>query len=415
MEIVKNIFSWKVPKFIKDSVWTFVGMLIVGFSGLVLQTIINGYYSSDSLGIYVQTTSFYTLFAAISAMGLDTSLVKSISEHSNNINHCKRILSAALVLVLISSSIVLGLFFLLKKWNVSIFSSQLIENAFGYIVWAVPLFAVNKMFISALNALRLMKGYSFIRSIRWILVLSFTFVFTLLGKELPYSLLAYVFAELILLLYFVFAKFRGWICFDRLIYWMRKHLSYGVYGLFMSVISEINTNVLVIISGYFLSLSEIALIGFVMSFIKAITMMVTTIQINFNPLFAQKSSLNLKTEIEKKMSKIYKVTMLTSFPLLLLVLGVYQIYVIGFMGPDFANTIKYFLIVAIGAILVYIFQWNTTMLLLSRQFKCEIFRMMSVSLLKFFVTYIFTKHWGMIGNLWAYTAVELYSVCINIL
>lgn len=407
-------FSKRTSKFVKDSAWTFISLLIVGFSGLLLQTLINRSFSSESLGIYLQIVSYYTLFSALSSMGLETSIVKLVSENQGSIFACKQILSAAILLVIASSLVIFLFLFLLDAFDVLIFSSETIRDEFGYIAVAIPLFAINKMFIATLNAFRLMKCYSTIRLIRWILVFLISSAFIWFNKDLRYCLLAYVYTELILFIYFVLVRFRGWICFMDMSLWVRKHLCYGVYGLFMSVIGEVNTNMLVIISGYFLSLSEVALVGFVMSFTKAITMALTSIQINYNPMFVNCSKLNNRHEIELNISKIYKVTILTSIPLLIISVLSYHIYVTCFMGADFTDSVKYFLLVSFGAVLCYIFQWNSSMLLLSGRFKGEITRVISVVIIKLIVTYLLTRYYGLVGNLSAYMLVELYSVGINI-
>jgi O-antigen/teichoic acid export membrane protein len=183
----------------------------------------------------------------------------------------------------------------------------------------------------------------------------------------------------------------------------------------MSVIGQVNANILVIISGYFLSLREIALIGFIMSFASAITIIATAVQLNFNPVFAKHNKQGSKSEVEHKIEQIYKTTTLTSVPICIAVVLSYYIYTTFFMGANFAHSYMYFSIVAIGAILTYFSQWNTSMLLLSGEFKGEMFRVISVLLLKLLITFTFTKYIGFVGNLLAYTVVEVYSVTINML
>lgn len=83
------------------------------------------------------------------------------------------------------------------------------------------------------------------------------------------------------------------------------------------------------------------------------------------------------------------------------------------MGSDFNNTFRLYIIVAVGALLSFCFQWTSSMLILSREFKGEIIRVIVVVVFKICVTYLFTKYIGIAGNLLSYTVTELISVAIS--
>ncbi len=399
-------------KFVSDTIWTLVGMGIVGCSGLLLQTLINGYYSTTILGVYSQVIVLYTLFTAISCMGIETSTLKYISEHIEDKFEMGSILTSSILIMIVSSALVISILYVLSFLGVSIFSTIEVEKSFSYIVFAIPLFAINKNFIAVFNAARKMKQYSIARTLRWTLICLFTIISVLLEKGIECCLYAYFFAELILVIYFLFF-FRRWFTLKGVGFWIKKHLVYGLMGLFMTVISEMNNNLLVLIAGYYLSLKEIGIIAFVMTFTKTINIISSAIQINFNPLFVECCKKNAPNLVRSHISKIFRIVKYAVAPLFASSLLTYYLYTSLFMGSDFNNTFRLYIIVAVGALLSFCFQWTSSMLILSREFKGEIIRVIVVVVFKICVTYLFTKYIGIAGNLLSYTVTELISVAIS--
>ena len=409
--LIKFLIDRLKIKFVSDTIWTMVGMVVVGCSGLLLQTLI-GHHSITTLGIYSQVIVLYTLFTAISCMGIETSTLKYISENIEDKFKMGSILTSSILIMIVSSTLVISTLYVFSFFGISIFSTVEVEKSFSYIVFAIPLFAINKNFIAVFNAAREMKRYSIARTLRWTLICLFTIISILLEKGIEYCLYAYFITELILAIYF-FIFFREWFTLKGVGFWIKKHLIYGLMGLFMTVLNEMNNNLLVLIAGYYLSLKEIGVIAFVMTFTKTINIISSAIQINFNPLFVECFKNKALDSVRTHIYKIFKIVKYTAIPLFASSLLGYYLYTSFFMGSDFNNTFGLYVIVAVGALLCFCFQWTSSMLVLSREFKGEVVRVIVVFVFKICVTFLFTKYIGIIGNVLSYTITELISVAIS--
>ena len=223
--------------------------------------------------------------------------------------------------------------------------------------------------------------------------------------------MAYVLGELLICLY-CFYFFMKDFCFNHLWQWFRIHVAYGVFGLLMRVVSEMNNNILVLIAGYFLTLKETGIISFVMVFTKSISLLSSAVQINFNPIFVEKYSQKKISEILAYTSKIYHHIFLMALPLFVTSVLLYYMYIRLFMGESMLDSVYLYLIVAFGTLLCFIFQWPSSMLILSANFRKETERIVLVVIVKIFLTYMLTKSFGIMGNLLSYTITEVFSIFI---
>jgi O-antigen/teichoic acid export membrane protein len=275
-------------RFQQEVLWN-VGSLSIGAVCLIAVNLLVGlfYQSTAPLGIFNQVFAAYIFFSQFAALGIHFSVLKHVAEHTDDRRECSVVIGSSLLLVLVSSAVVSGVSFTARGAIGRFLKSP--QVAVG-IAWAVPglfLFAVNKVLLNSINALRWMKSFAILRALRAVTMMVFVLVSCMLrfpAERLPMALSA---AELaVLLASLALIVKRGYLAgpFHGLGRWWRRHLSFGLRGFTSGVMLELNTRVDMLMLGYFATDAVVGVYSFAAILAEGLFQFLVVLRNNYSPL-----------------------------------------------------------------------------------------------------------------------------------
>lgn len=390
-----NNFSLK-SKFVTDVVWSGAATLVVGGSALLLQTLIGVYYNSEGIGLYSQVLAYYLILTSLGNFGFEISILKHAAEFSKDENKLKDLYTSAQLLTIITALIVVLVAYLIIDYYPGVFSSEEVGNGLLYCLPGVFFFSVNKNSNIFNSGLRYIKSFSLVKVFRWISIASIVFYVLFTKTEFNYIFLAFSFVEFVLFCYFILAHWKY--IFKITDYsWLKIHFKYGYTNVLSSMISVLSSNLLILISGYYLSKAETGVVSFIVTFTVIFSVISSSIQINFNPIFAKKWALNDLKGITENLKKIFKYNLLIFSPLLLFTFGLYYGYTSLFMPIDFLTTFQLFVVMALGACLNFTFCWPATMLNMAGEVHKNLLRIGLTFVCNIMVSFMCIKFYGING------------------
>jgi O-antigen/teichoic acid export membrane protein len=234
--------------------WTTGSFIILGISGIIINIWIARFRGAEALGIFNQVFAFYIFVSQICTFGIHLSVLKYISENSNNLSICSDIATTALLLVAGIASIICIICWTGKEAFGALLNSDGVASGLKFAIPGLFFFAMNKIGLNVLNGLQRMRAYAIFQSLRYILILigvicvislqlrSYTLAVSLTLAEVVLFMVMYVYTNLRIFP----LKFQV-----RNKEWFREHVYFGVKGFLSGVLSDSNTRIDVLMLGYF--------------------------------------------------------------------------------------------------------------------------------------------------------------------
>ena len=197
---LKTIFNYK---FVKDSAYTFASFIFIAISGIIVNVLIGNNYEVSSLGIFNQSVAIYMIFSILSVLGLNTSVVKYIAQYNQDKKTQKEIFTTAFILTLCFSLFITSFLLFLAYLFPVIYFNKDVTKATIITLFSLPFLSLNKIFMALQNALRHMKAYSIVQSVRWLIILGFIFISIILNKSFYFLMYTFLFSELLIFIYFI--------------------------------------------------------------------------------------------------------------------------------------------------------------------------------------------------------------------
>jgi len=412
MNLLNKIrLKYNFGKFINDFAFTLVSLVFVGFSGIILQTIINNNFGTSLLGVYSQIISFYALFSSIGVFGIDTSTLKHAAEYNDDTISLKEIYSTSMVFVAVWSLFLVSCLLAVIVYMPDVFSSIQVAEGLLYMLPGIVLFALNKNSNSFLSGLRKMKLYSMIRATRWFGIMTLTSLLYFCALSFKTTLLFYSIIELLIFLFFLIYN-KHYLIIVITKKWYEIHFKYGVTNIIAVVIGNVKSSFMVLVSGYYLTLEQVGTFAVILNFTNIFSLLTSAIQVNFNPIFARNWAKKEIDIINLNMGKIFKITKYSSILVYLFSIFVFSIYIIYFI--DFSSTtIYYFGIVAFGTVLTYILGWVVPALSLSGHIFQNMVRNIYILFAQVIITISFLSFFGFKGALISYVLSEISAIAIS--
>lgn len=399
-------------KFISGNLWTLIASVIVGSAGLVLQTLITNSYGLDNLGIYTQVVSFYTIFSCISVSGIMSSTLKHAAEYINDRNKLSEIYCSSQILILGWSFFIISSLWIVIRFIPELFSSMSVAENLVFALPGILFFALNKNSNAFICGMREMRLYSIVRIFRWSVLMLFTAILCFGKFSFSFLIQCYSFVEFLLFIFFLL-KNRHFIVFKKLdSKWLKIHFHYGIANMVSVLLDTVRSNFMILISGYYLTLAETGIFSILMMFTNVFFLVSTSIQMNFNPIFAKDWAEGKVESIRNKLEKILRITKYSS-PLLFIiaVLG-YYLYERFFL-ENHTSTYWYFALMSIGTIFSYILGWTASMVIMSG----NIIANMKRNILSFIAQVVFPiallPFLGFNGAIISYILVQISIVIIG--
>jgi O-antigen/teichoic acid export membrane protein len=413
-KIFFKLLSLFKQKFVKDMSWTLSATIFVGFSGLILQTIIAGKYAASGLGLYAQVIAIFTLFTLLSGFGIELSTIKHTAEFHDNFEELKASFSSSQFLILIFSAIFAsGLYFSSIKLPF-LFSSKEVAEGIKYICPGVIFFTLNRNTNSLFNGMRRMKLYSISRTLRWsiILVLSIIIIYFSPGN-INLLLFCYSISECILFFFLLYFNHK-FITHKISSKWLRIHLDYGSKSIFARFINDFNSKLGIIVIGYLSSKTAVGIYSVIATFGQTILIIASSLQQNFNPFFASNYVRKNFDYIRLSISKILRILIPLSLPILIVSILGYFVYVRFFLPSEFRSTLILFSVLSVGIIFSFVFSWSVTMLPMAGFLVQNMIRIAIGAVFNLLIVIVFTYFFDLNGAVIGTSLSHIFNTALSV-
>jgi O-antigen/teichoic acid export membrane protein len=343
-------------KFIKDSIWNLASSTFIAASGIIINTLIGNFYHVEGLGLFNKALAIYSIISILSNFGLTESTVKHVAEFKKEKYVLDILVSTSLYITLRISFIVISLLYFYLFINPHNFINKPFADLLINLIWGLPLFGLNKVFLGFLNGMRQMKAYAFTQFCRWLIILLFIIVSILQKKSLSTMIIAFPVAELIILMWLIFytSQFFSF-TFKRLDFWQKKHLHFGSRSFLVSSIGEVNDKADILIISLFLSNYFIGLYSFASSIAKGILLLYSIIAVNFNPIISELWANHDIEGLKQHIKKIRRVSFYLMIFLSIFFSIAYPLYIKLFMDVSYCASIPIFYILLLGVSFISVF------------------------------------------------------------
>jgi len=350
-------------KFVKDTVWTILSLFFVGITGLLINTLVGNYFNIESVGILNQAISIYLILTIVSNFGIQTATQKYTSQYNGDLQQQKLIYTNAVISTFIVGIFISFIFYFFSSFFPSIFSSKNVNELVNILLLSVPLYSVNKTIMSFLNGIRLMKSYSFARFLRQFLLIVGIISIPILKIKFLNIGYIFLFAEIFTFLYLFFITYRYWSNYN--FFWIKNQLIFGSKTILSNFVVNFNTRIPILIIGYTLGDKISGYYSYIEVFAYSIVLVYGAMQTNFNPVFTILWHEQNILEIESKIKKVFKFSLLIFVPLFIILFIFYYNYTRLFMSSDYLQytNLLIFMLLAVG--FRYVFASFLTFLVMS--------------------------------------------------
>ncbi len=262
---------------------------VMGASGVILNILIVVEYGAETLGVFNQVYAVYILVSHCGAFGLYASVLKHISEHSENRSLSSEIIISALFLGLIATSLVSVFYYIGAPMVGNFLGSPMVAKGLIFSSVGLWCFAINKILLAFLNGKRLMKAFALFTAFRYLMLplsLAGLIVLGLPGYAAPIVFSVAESALLIILVIFSF-RFFSFASINRCGTWFKMHLFFGGKSLIGGTISDVNTRVDILMLGAFLDDKTVGIYSLAAMLAEGFDQISNIFRVNYNPLLTK--------------------------------------------------------------------------------------------------------------------------------
>jgi O-antigen/teichoic acid export membrane protein len=277
---------WREHKLTRDIAWTLGSFVMLAISGIVINLVVAGARDAASLGVFNQAYAVYIIASQLATLGLHYSVLRHAALHDADRPVRGRMLFTAAACALGLGALATAAVGLGSGLLGRLFDSPATAAAIGWSAPGLLLFSLNKVLLAYLNGLRLMRAFSILQGLRYLLVMAV--VCGVAASPLPIEMttLGFIVAET--------ATATGAMCyiarrglgqhlrFDR--EWLRQHLRFGSKGLAAGMFAEFNSRIDVLLIGVFLPDREVGIYSFAAMMVDGIYHVLAMVRLNFNPV-----------------------------------------------------------------------------------------------------------------------------------
>lgn len=391
-----KINSIKISKFGLDTIWLLLGQAMAMGAGLFLNLYVGYKYGTSSLGVFNQSLAYYLIFSTLFALGLNNALIKKISEKTRSIEEEKKLFTGNLITSILISSTLASILIIVLFYLPNLLSSIALAEALPSMLYALPLFTINKNFVAYYSGNRKQKRVAFQRIYRWgsISILFFTGgVFDYSITQLMYSFLLVEGSLAIINVSLNVNNFNFHISYKLI----KDSIVFGMGSYISEITSTFNNSIDIIIVAYFLTEQEAGQYSFIAFFVRTLYVFPGILMQNISPII---SFYWMKKEIKKlniKLKKLRKINLILLTLQFMFLLGLYKFIIIK-MTHGFESTYVAFIIALIGTFLFAQISWGGSILIMTEKLKANFKRTLIVLVINIIVCTILSASLGFIGS-----------------
>ena len=340
-------------KFNQDLLWNFGSYAFLAASGILMNLIIAHQYGAKVLGVFNQVFAAYVIASQLAVGGIHYSVLKQVAEKAHDPEGISRASWSAILAVLIVGLPVAGLVFLLSRAIGATLGSPAVGETMALAAPGLAFFSLNKVLLGILNGLHRMRAFAVGQALRYLLMIAFVVVVSLLG--LPEAWLGAIFtlAEVILtiglLVVVAVAVPPVWGGVDRGL--LKTHISFGFKGFMSGAMLESNVRVDVVMLGLFLSDRSVGIYAFAAMLAEGFYNLLGVVRNKVNPVLVQMLKEERFDDILAMVRRLRLYVYGAAAGSALLLLGIYRPAVHLFLGTgDFLQSWSV-LVILLGGII----------------------------------------------------------------
>lgn len=289
--------------------WNAASLVILGVSGILINSLILFLRGEAALGIFNQAYAVYIVFSQIGVAGVQFSVLNRLSIKTDQPENSSRITGSALLLVFGFSTLIALLGWTLASAIGGFLDSPDVAASIRILMPGLVLFCLNKVLINVVNAYEEMKAYAVFRSLRFILIPILIIAVIINNGEDPLLSLSLTVTEVILFLFLVVYVFSRLVrirfSFDALGNYL-DHIQFSLKGFFSGVLVELNTRLDVLILGYFVDDYSVGLYSFVAVLAEGYSQFSYALRWNIDPELGRMLHADDRSGIERLAGEVRK-------------------------------------------------------------------------------------------------------------
>lgn len=350
---LKQSFSLR-QRFNRDVIWNVASLGILGVAGIAWNIVIGKFEGAAALGVFSKVYACYIFLSQIAVGGVHASVLKDISYNQDDPRKCADITLAGLMITLVLSSLVCLTAYVLRDLAGVVLKNPEVATGLAYAVPGLFFFSLNKILLNVLNGARHMRAFAIFSALRFIFMLAAIVVIVFLDVPSAMLPLSFTISEVLLIvgliIYVHTRMFPLRIGGDYQSY-LRPHISFGARGVLSGVLSDLNTQVDVLMLARFTSDAQVGIYVMASKLAEGFMQLPALLQRNVNPIIGRCFAEGDRTKIEDAARKIRRIvhpgmtiiglTVAAAFPL-----------IVNFLFPNksFEGSWPVFCILAVGIV-----------------------------------------------------------------
>ena len=276
-------------KFQRDIGWNALTFAAMGISGTLLNILLVMKYGAEILGVFNQVYAVYILISHLSVFGLYASVLKHVSEYSEDGHSCSQILISSLCIGFAAASLVSLVYYVAAPLVGSILDSPLVAKGMIFSSIGLWCLSINKILLAFLNGKGELKAFAIFSAFRYLLMPLSLAVLIFLGLPGYIAPIIFTLTESILLIgLLIFClRFFSLASASRCRKWFKIHLSFGGKTLIGGAISDMNTRVDVLMLGGFFGDKLVGIYSLAAMLAEGFDQIPVIFKVNYNPLLAK--------------------------------------------------------------------------------------------------------------------------------
>jgi O-antigen/teichoic acid export membrane protein len=259
-------------KFVREWIANGASVAVLALTGLLLNALIAKWYGSAALGIFNQAFAVLVFASQIATAGVQFSVLRHLPPAAEDPAQTSRILTSALVLVMVTASITTAIVFAgFRLAGDRVFSPGVTEGVMLMLpgLWCI---AVNKTLLNALNGIQANSLYAALVSLRYVLILLFllaAIAMRLRGEQLAVVLSGSEVVLLVVLIVVCGRRFPQWRRAPDAA-WTATHWRFGWQSMPGGFAVELNSRIDVLILGMFTTDTIVGVYSFAAFFVEGL-------------------------------------------------------------------------------------------------------------------------------------------------
>lgn len=327
-----------------------ISLCVLFGSGLLINLLVGYYFGASGLGEFNLIYACYITLSQLSAFGIHYSIVRHIAIQQYGFDEVNRLFNVALTSVCLTailfSLLLIQCRFVIADW----FSLQPVSLVI--ISLASIFFAMNKVLLGTINALKKMKLFALIQAMRYSFIVLIILLLLLWQHTLSHLFYAFLITEIalfvVMLVVLMANKFKPALALSK--QWCQRHLHFGSRAFFAGMMVELNTRIDVFILAVFLPMEAVGIYSFVAMLAEGLYQFVVVVKNIINPYLAQHLHANEYQILRPILTSMRRSTFVLMCLLGGLVLASYPLLVKIMGQPAFVDGFAYLGLFIVGVI-----------------------------------------------------------------